>query len=186
MVYSRCIITYFLSLFIIGKLGRCKIKPQMSSLRGRSWGWMTACTDWESGLSVLISFLLLWQILERNDLKVGKILFWLVGSEIFGPWSIGPTAHGSVVRQTIMVDRVQRQTYSPQGHWEAERDRQGQGKLSLFFFFCSVGVWTQGLHLEPLHQPFFVKVFFEIETGSLELFPWAGLETRSSWSLPPE
>jgi hypothetical protein len=24
-----------------------------------------------------------------------------------------------------------------------------------FFFFCSAGVWTQGLHLEPLHQPFF-------------------------------
>jgi hypothetical protein len=28
-----------------------------------------------------------------------------------------------------------------------------------FFFFCGTGVWTQGLHLEPLHQPFFMKVF---------------------------
>jgi hypothetical protein len=37
-------------------------------------------------------------------------------------------------------------------------------KLSLFFFFSS----TQGLHAELLHQPFFVKGFFEI--GSLELF----------------
>jgi hypothetical protein len=23
-----------------------------------------------------------------------------------------------------------------------------------FFFFCCTGVWTQGVHLEPLHQPF--------------------------------
>jgi hypothetical protein len=30
----------------------------------------------------------------------------------------------------------------------------------IFFFFCSTGVWTQGLHLEPLHQPFFVMRFF--------------------------
>jgi hypothetical protein len=46
------------------------------------------------------------------------------------------------------------------------------------------GVWTQGLHLEPLHQPFFVKGFFEI--GSWELFAWAGFGPQSSWSLPPE
>jgi hypothetical protein len=31
--------------------------------------------------------------------------------------------------------------------------------LSLFFF-CSSGVWTQGLHLEPPYQPFFVMGFF--------------------------
>jgi hypothetical protein len=28
------------------------------------------------------------------------------------------------------------------------------------FFFCATGVWTQGLHLELLYQPSFVKVFF--------------------------
>jgi hypothetical protein len=28
-------------------------------------------------------------------------------------------------------------------------------------FFCSTGVWTQGLHLESLHQSFFVKGFFK-------------------------
>jgi hypothetical protein len=27
-------------------------------------------------------------------------------------------------------------------------------------FFPGTGVWTQGLHLEPLHQPFFVIFFF--------------------------
>jgi hypothetical protein len=33
--------------------------------------------------------------------------------------------------------------------------------LLLFFFFLSTGAWTQGLHLEPLHQPFFLwRVFF--------------------------
>jgi hypothetical protein len=32
---------------------------------------------------------------------------------------------------------------------------------------------TQGLHLEQLHQPFFVMGFFEI--GSFELFLWTGL-----------
>jgi hypothetical protein len=31
-----------------------------------------------------------------------------------------------------------------------------------FFFFCSTGVWTQDLHLEPLHQPYFCEGFFEI------------------------
>jgi hypothetical protein len=51
-------------------------------------------------------------------------------------------------------------------------------------FFCGTGVWTQGLHLEPLHQPFFVMDFFEI--GSHKLFPWAGFKPWSSWSLPPE
>jgi hypothetical protein len=28
------------------------------------------------------------------------------------------------------------------------------------FFFCGTGVWTQGLHLEPLHQPFLWFVLF--------------------------
>jgi hypothetical protein len=28
-----------------------------------------------------------------------------------------------------------------------------------FFFFCSTRIWTQGLHLEPLHQPFFAMFF---------------------------
>jgi hypothetical protein len=30
------------------------------------------------------------------------------------------------------------------------------------FFFGHTGVWTQGLHLEPLHQSFSVMGFFEI------------------------
>jgi hypothetical protein len=29
------------------------------------------------------------------------------------------------------------------------------------FIYCSSGVSTQGLHLEPPHQPFFVKNFFQ-------------------------
>jgi hypothetical protein len=42
----------------------------------------------------------------------------------------------------------------------------GQEKLQFFFcfcgffFFCSTRPWTQGLHLEPLHQPYFVMGFF--------------------------
>jgi hypothetical protein len=47
--------------------------------------------------------------------------------------------------------------------------------------FCSAGVWTQRLHLEPFHLPFFVKGFFKI--GYLELFAWVGFELWSSWSL---
>jgi hypothetical protein len=35
-------------------------------------------------------------------------------------------------------------------------------QLSTFFFFCITRAWTLGLHLELLHQPFFVKGFFEI------------------------
>jgi hypothetical protein len=46
--------------------------------------------------------------------------------------------------------------------------------MAFFFFFYGTGVLTQGPHLEPLHQPFFVKGFIEI--GSLELFAWAGFE----------
>jgi hypothetical protein len=30
----------------------------------------------------------------------------------------------------------------------------------LFFFFCCPGAWTQGFHLEQIHQPFFVMGFF--------------------------
>jgi hypothetical protein len=54
----------------------------------------------------------------------------------------------------------------------------------LFFFFCGAGAWTQGLHLEPLYQPFLCEGFFEI--GSLKLCAWAGFKSRSSWFLPPE
>jgi hypothetical protein len=57
-------------------------------------------------------------------------------------------------------------------------------KFTLIGFFCSIGIWTQGLHHEPLHQPVFVMGFFEI--GSCKLFAQAGLELWSSWSLPPE
>jgi hypothetical protein len=47
-----------------------------------------------------------------------------------------------------------------------------------FVCVCGTGAGTQGLHLETLHQPFFVKGFFEI--GSRKLFAWAGFEPRSS------
>jgi hypothetical protein len=59
----------------------------------------------------------------------------------------------------------------------------------IFYFIdglidCGTGVWTQGLQLELLNQPFFVMNFFEL--GSFELFAQAGFEPQSSWSLPPE
>jgi hypothetical protein len=50
--------------------------------------------------------------------------------------------------------------------------------ISLSFFFGSTGIGTQGLHLEPLHQPFFVLGFFKI--GSCKLFVQAGFEPQSS------
>jgi hypothetical protein len=34
--------------------------------------------------------------------------------------------------------------------------------ITFFFFFCSTGVWTQGLHFEPFHPPFFVIGFFKL------------------------
>jgi hypothetical protein len=36
------------------------------------------------------------------------------------------------------------------------------GGYWFFFLFFSTGVWTQGLHFEPLHKPFFVMVFLKI------------------------
>jgi hypothetical protein len=44
--------------------------------------------------------------------------------------------------------------------------------------------WTQGLHHQPLHQPYFCKRFFEI--GSCELFVQSCFKLPSSWSLPSE
>jgi hypothetical protein len=46
---------------------------------------------------------------------------------------------------------------------------------SYLCFFFGTGVWTQGLYLEPYHQPFFVMGFFEI--GSCKLFcpVWLGM-----------
>jgi hypothetical protein len=41
-------------------------------------------------------------------------------------------------------------------------------------FFFSTRAWSQGLHLEPFHQPFFVMGVFKI--GSRELFACAGFE----------
>jgi hypothetical protein len=46
-----------------------------------------------------------------------------------------------------------------------------------FCFICGTGVWTQGLHFEPLHQPFFVMGIFEI--GSHKLFAWASFKPQS-------
>jgi hypothetical protein len=31
---------------------------------------------------------------------------------------------------------------------------------TFFFFFCSAGAWIQGLHLDPLHQPYFCDGLF--------------------------
>jgi hypothetical protein len=53
-----------------------------------------------------------------------------------------------------------------------------------FFFFFSTGVWLQGLHLEPLHQLFFVMFFFKIVSHGTICPGW--LELHSSRSLPPE
>jgi hypothetical protein len=39
--------------------------------------------------------------------------------------------------------------------------------LTFFFFFCCTGFWTQGLHLEPLYQSFFVNRFFSDRVSEL-------------------
>jgi hypothetical protein len=41
------------------------------------------------------------------------------------------------------------------------------------YIYGDTGAWTQGLHLEPLHQPLFIDFFlmnFFFKIGSLELF----------------
>jgi hypothetical protein len=57
--------------------------------------------------------------------------------------------------------------------------------LLSIIFFCSARVWTQGLHLEPLHQLFFVMVFgfFCFVIGSHKLCTLAGFDPQVSWSL---
>jgi hypothetical protein len=51
----------------------------------------------------------------------------------------------------------------------------------LYFFLALLEFWTQGLYLEPLHQPFFAKAFFKL--GLWEQLAWTGFEPWSSWSL---
>jgi hypothetical protein len=41
-----------------------------------------------------------------------------------------------------------------------------------FFFFCSTWVWTQGLHLEPHHQPCFVLGVFKIRGSQTIYLGW--------------
>jgi hypothetical protein len=73
----------------------------------------------------------------------------------------------------------------PDQSWTGSR-KQKELHMVIFVCVCVCGTvaWTQGLHLEPFHQPFFVMSFFE--TASHKLFAWAGFEPRSSWSLLPE
>jgi hypothetical protein len=56
-------------------------------------------------------------------------------------------------------------------------------QLSGLFFFV-LGVWTQDLQLEPLHQPFFMMG--SVWDRVLEQFAWAGFKPWYSWSLLPE
>jgi hypothetical protein len=53
--------------------------------------------------------------------------------------------------------------------------------FAFFFFFFSTEVWTQDLHLQPIHHPFFV-IFFFSKVRSCELLAWAGFKPWSSWS----
>jgi hypothetical protein len=56
----------------------------------------------------------------------------------------------------------------------------------VFLFFAILSIaWTQGLHLEPFHQPFLVKGFFW-DRVSRDYLPGL-LPSQCSWSsLPPE
>jgi hypothetical protein len=45
--------------------------------------------------------------------------------------------------------------------WLLKTDRSNY--TFFFFLFWGTGVWTQSLHLEPLHQPFFGDGFFPTE-----------------------
>jgi hypothetical protein len=47
----------------------------------------------------------------------------------------------------------------------------------IFFFFGCAGAWTQDLHLEPLHYPYFCEGFFEIGSRNCKLFPRGWLRT---------
>jgi hypothetical protein len=66
-----------------------------------------------------------------------------------------------------------------------ERDQVLPQTIFLFFFFFFL-YWEFEFraYTEPLHQPFFVKDFFEV--GFLNYLPQSGFELWFSWSLPPE
>jgi hypothetical protein len=52
--------------------------------------------------------------------------------------------------------------------------------MLFIYLFCGTGVWTQGLHLEPLHQsPFFGDGFFQNRV--LQTICLAALELQSSY-----
>jgi hypothetical protein len=47
-----------------------------------------------------------------------------------------------------LVRPIRRQSSNPKTHTCTIN-------IPFFFFFCGTGAWTQGLHLEHLHQPYF-------------------------------
>jgi hypothetical protein len=50
----------------------------------------------------------------------------------------------------------------------------GTTDADFFFLFFSIGAWTQGVHLQPLHQPYvFCEEFLKME--SHKLFPGLAL-----------
>jgi hypothetical protein len=115
-----------------------------------------------------------------------ETISWALGL-CFGLWEKASVQEGTVGRRDMEQSKrglwwlVPCSVISNLGFCESLQNPDG--KLTYFsfffsFFFCGTGVWTQGLYLEPLHQPFFVLDLFKI--GSLELFAWAGFELWSS------
>jgi hypothetical protein len=49
------------------------------------------------------------------------------------------------------------------------------------FFFCGTGAWTQGLHLEWLHQPYFSEEFFETWSRGTICPDWLWTTILVSW-----
>jgi hypothetical protein len=83
----------------------------------------------------------------------------------FDFWGLGNIAQGSKVLGSISSTQKKKKTCDREeltGHWCS-------------FFFGSAGIWTQGLHLKPHHQLFFVLGFYMIGSCLANCLFWLAL-----------
>jgi hypothetical protein len=81
------------------------------------------------------------------------------------PWSLPSCSHG-ILPQCLCLNIHFLRTLGDWLYW----NRDHPNDLFFFFFLGGAVVWTQGLYLEPLHQPFSIMVLLCSKIGSHKLF----------------
>jgi hypothetical protein len=136
--------------------------------------WFESCSPWVSSvchvvrppviMSVLkVCWLFLVPSLYGSTTTYTCIVLGIVSNldMIWSTWEVVHWLYTNTMTVWIKDSSIHR-------FWYHQRWR---GEVLEPILFCSTGAWTQGLYLEPLHQPFIRRVFFKI--GSHELLAQA-------------